>query len=267
MITIKIKDLELFANHGVLKEENALGQKFVISVEIDLHTRKTDLIDETINYAAVCEFTERFMRENTFALIETAAEELARGIIVNFPGAVRVKTEIKKPWAPIKMNVSYVSASTEQKWRRAFISIGSNLGDRRRHINNALDKIRENPFCKLRQVSDFIETEPVGYKNQNDFLNGCAEIETLFAPFELLDFLHECENSDGRTREIHWGPRTIDLDIIYYEDIILETEELTIPHKEMAKRRFVLEPLAQIAPNILNPLNGCTPGEMLERLT
>lgn len=266
MTTIKIENLEIFANHGVLKEENTLGQKFVISVEIDVPARLKDAIGETVNYAEVCEFTEQYMRGNTFALIETAAAALAREIMCRFPQAERTRVEVKKPWAPIKLNVEYVSAAVERKRSRAYIAVGSNMGDRRQHLNMAIAKIDENPFCRVLKRSDFIETKPWGNVKQNDFLNGCIEIETLLEPFELLEFLHECEDADGRTREVHWGPRTIDLDIIYYDDIVLVTDELTIPHKECEKRPFVLEPLAQLAPYKRDPLSGFTVREMADKL-
>ena len=118
-------------------------------------------------------------------------------------------------------------------------------------------------MCRVKKVSDFIETEPVGYKDQNDFLNGCVELETLYEPFELLEFLHIIEDDDGRTRDIHWGPRTIDLDIIYYDDIVMNTEKLIIPHKEMSKRFFVLKPLLDIAPDKCHPISQKTTKEML----
>lgn len=266
MTKIKIKDLLVFANHGVLKEENSLGQKFIVSIEIDAFTNMSDSIDNTINYAEVCEFVESEMQNNTYALIETAANKLAKSIMLNYPLSNAVRVEIKKPWAPIGKNLDYVSVEFESKWHTVYIALGANLGDRRGHLLSAVDKIRQNPICRVNKVSDFIETKPVGYKNQNDFLNGCMEIETLYEPFELLEFLHKIEDEDGRTHDIHWGPRTIDLDIIYYDDIIIYNEKLVIPHKEMCKRFFVLKPLSELAPDKRHPVSGKTAYEMIAEL-
>ena len=91
-------------------------------------------------------------------------------------------------------------------------------------------------------------------------------MQTLLAPFELLDFLHEIEDSDGRTRDIHWGPRTIDLDIIFYDDLVLSTPALTIPHKEMASRYFVLKPLSDLAPHMRHPSDGRSVSELLREV-
>ena len=109
-------------------------------------------------------------------------------------------------------------------------------------------------------------TEPYGYTEQDEFLNSVMKIRTILPPHELLDRLHELEQEANRVRVIHWGPRTLDLDILLYDDLILDDEELHIPHIEMHKRDFVLIPLAQIAPWVRHPVYNQTVQELLERL-
>ena len=266
MTTIKITDLEIFANHGVLKEENVLGQKFILSIELDIPTIGSDKLEDTIDYGAVCVFAEQFLQKKTYDLIETAAAKLAKRLMLRFPKAARVSVELKKPWAPVKMHVGCVSAKAEALWHKAYIAVGSNMGDRRQHVNRAKDAVDENRYCKVTKTAPLIETKPVGYENQNDFLNGCMEVQTLLEPFELLELLHKVEDDDGRTHDIHWGPRTIDLDIIFYDDIVLSTPALTIPHKEMTNRYFVLKPLSDIAPHMLHPSDGRSVTELLQSL-
>ena len=206
------------------------------------------------------------MQKKTYKLIETAASELAKRLMLEFPKAARAAVELKKPWAPVKMHVGCVSAKAEAVWHKAYIAVGSNLGDRRDHANRAKDAIGDSVFCNVIKTAPLIETKPVGYTDQNDFLNGCIEIDTLLEPFELLDLLHKIEDADGRERDIHWGPRTIDLDIIFYDDLVLSTPTLTIPHKEMTKRYFVLKPLSDIAPRLRHPSDGRSVMELLESL-
>ena len=110
-------------------------------------------------------------------------------------------------------------------------------------------------------------TPPYGVTDQPDFLNGCLKLRTLLYPYELLAELNRIEKEAGRERIIHWGPRTLDLDIIFYDDLISQEDELCIPHVEMHKRSFVLEPLEEIAPYKRHPGNGKTVRQMLEELT
>ena len=122
------------------------------------------------------------------------------------------------------------------------------MGDRMEYINQAINAIEVQDDTRVVHVSSLIETKPYGGVVQDDSLNGCIAIDTLKEPEELLDFLMDVEAQAGRVRTIHWGPRTLDLDIIFYDDLVLEEVDLCIPHVEMHKRKFVLEPLGEIAP-------------------
>lgn len=269
MDTITIKGLEVFAKHGVLKEENVLGQKFIIDAVMYCSTREaanTDDITKSINYAYVCRLIERVMCDNTFNLIETVAENIAEAILLEYRELQAVTVAVKKPWAPILMNVDTVEVKITRKRHRAYIALGSNMGDKRAHLEGAVKEIDEDRKCTVKKVSEFIVTEPVGGVMQDDFLNGCILIETLYTPHELLDFLHVVEKNHNRERKIHWGPRTLDLDIIMYDDIVMADDTLIIPHKEMTKREFVLKPLCEIAPYAVHPTKKMTVSELLEAI-
>lgn len=257
MDKITIDGLEIFANHGVLKEENILGQKFIVSAALFCDTRHagmTDELENSVNYAEVCKLIECEMRSNTFKLIEAAAERIAEQILLEYKSVREVTVTMKKPWAPICMSVDTVKVEITRKRHKAYIALGSNMGDTHRHLNEAVKEINADKRCAVKKVSDFIITKPVGGVEQDDFLNGCIEAETLYTPHELLELLHTIEAAHGRERKIHWGPRTLDLDIILYDDIIMYEDDLIIPHPEAEKREFVLKPLCQIAPYAIHPL-------------
>jgi 2-amino-4-hydroxy-6-hydroxymethyldihydropteridine diphosphokinase len=139
--------------------------------------------------------------------------------------------------------------------KQVFIGIGSNLGDRFENIQTAIKKIGEFERTKVLRVSPFYETIPVGFESVNLFLNGVIEIETDLIPSLLLEKLLLIEIKLGRTREVNQGyfDRPIDLDILIYDDLILKSEELIIPHPEISKRLFVLTPLRDLCPNLIIP--------------
>lgn len=136
---------------------------------------------------------------------------------------------------------------------KAFIGMGSNIGNREGYLNEAL-QLLNGEHSEVVRVSGFYSTKPVGYTAQEDFLNCAAELQTSFAPRELLEFLQTIENRLKRVRSIKWGPRTIDLDILLFDELIITGETLIIPHPRMHERLFVLVPLAEIAPHIIHPV-------------
>ena len=135
--------------------------------------------------------------------------------------------------------------------KQAWIALGSNIAPRETYLQQAIQMLNEHEEIKLNQVSTVYETEPVGYENQDQFLNLVAEIETSLDPMELLRICQKIEQDLGRKRIIRWGPRTVDLDILLYSTENMNVEELILPHPRMHERAFVLVPLADIAPELL----------------
>ena len=153
---------------------------------------------------------------------------------------------------PHEQSAVHRVSSTDEA-RTVFLSAGSNLGDRKEHILVGLRALEEAGVQRTR-VSSFFETEPVGNMDQPWFLNVALEATTSLAPQELLRRCQQIERSRGRIRTFQGAPRTLDLDILLYGDLILELPHLKIPHPRMAERRFVLEPLAEIAAQIVHPV-------------
>ena len=145
----------------------------------------------------------------------------------------------------------------------AYLSLGSNLGDREANVRKALDLLADR--MTLMKVSSLYETAPIGVTDQNDFFNAVALIETDLDPTDLLDAILDIEKIVGRVRNLRWGPRVIDIDILLYDDVEISTLELTIPHPEMMNRAFVLIPLAEIAPDLELP-GGLKPSEAIGKL-
>jgi 2-amino-4-hydroxy-6-hydroxymethyldihydropteridine diphosphokinase len=160
------------------------------------------------------------------------------------------------------------AAPLNQNSVQAAIGLGSNVGDRRAHIEAALVRIAALPGTELVAASDPIETDPVGPVAQGPYLNAAAVVQTRLPPRELLDALLTIERSRGRdrAREQRWGPRTLDLDLLLYGDRIVDEPGLTIPHPRLHERRFVLLPLARVAPELVVPTLGRTVGQLLTML-
>lgn len=130
---------------------------------------------------------------------------------------------------------------------RTFVGLGSNLGDRRAYLRDAIDSLPD-----VIAVSPVYETDPVGGPHQGPFLNLVVELDTTLAPTELLSVCHRIESAANRVRDEHWGPRTLDIDIIWMEGVELDTERLTIPHPRWRTRKFVMAPMRDLAPDLVS---------------
>ncbi len=147
-----------------------------------------------------------------------------------------------------------------------WLSLGSNLGARDNNLKTALRLLEELPDTILQKISSIAETEPWGYTRQPQFLNCAARIETSLSAEELLRACQNIERQLGRERDVRWGPRTIDIDIIFYGDFVIQQDHMKIPHIHAHERRFVLEPLQEIDPDILHPVLKMTVSQLLKRL-
>jgi len=147
-----------------------------------------------------------------------------------------------------------------------YIGVGSNLGDALRNCKQAVEEISRTDGISISAVSPFYSTEPVGYEDQNYFVNGALEIKTILPARAILQILQQIETGMGRTRGEKGSPRIIDLDILFYGQEIIRENGLSVPHPEMHRRRFVLEPLSQIASYFIHPVFGVSVRGLKERV-
>ena len=264
---IRIEKLGVFAHHGVYPEETKKGQTFYVNTVLYTDTHKAGISDElehTVDYGNVCHFITNWMQNNTCRLLEAVAERLARAILLQYGRVSAIDLEIVKPFAPVRLPFEGISVKIHRSWHKAYIALGSNMGNREKYLSGALEAMKTHPLMRLGEVSELIVTRPYGGGGQEDFLNGVAEVETLLDPEQLLETLHEMEKAAGRERPLRWGPRTLDLDILFYDQLVLESKDLVIPHPDMQNRLFVLQPLAEIAPYFRHPVLGKSVRELLE---
>ena len=270
MDIIKIEGLKCFAYHGVYPEENEKGQDFVLDIwlYIDLSAAgKTDNLELTVDYGELCEFAKKYVCENKFNLLETVVERLSRLIMIRYAKLLNgVKICMWKPNAPISASFKNVGVEVRRYWHDVFIGIGSNIGDREKYLRKGLQLLNLNSDVYIKTVSTFLETKPYGGVKMAPVLNGVVRIKTLLTPYELLKICNEIENKLGRERLIRWGPRTFDMDILFYDKIILENDCLTIPHIDIKNRDFVLKPMTEIAPGFVHPVYNKTMQDMLVEL-
>jgi 2-amino-4-hydroxy-6-hydroxymethyldihydropteridine diphosphokinase len=148
------------------------------------------------------------------------------------------------------------------KTYRVFLGLGSNVGQREKFLNRAVAELKNIRDTRIVWTSSVYETDPVGKTDQPKFLNAAAEIETQLGPKELFSELKVIEQKLGRTTTERWGPREIDVDVLLYDGLVFQDDEVTVPHPEMEKRKFVLIPLKEIAPDLVHPISGMTMEEL-----
>ncbi|WGV28904.1 2-amino-4-hydroxy-6-hydroxymethyldihydropteridine diphosphokinase [Halotia branconii] len=151
------------------------------------------------------------------------------------------------------------------KYKQSAIALGSNMGNSAKILAAAIDILAKTPSIVLQAKSSLYQTKAVG-PPQPDYLNGCALVQTEMPPQQLLNTLLAIEQKFGRVRQEHWGPRSLDLDLLLYDDLIWNTPTLQIPHPRMRERAFVLVPLAEIAPGWVEPISGCAIKDLVKEV-
>jgi len=246
---ITLREMKLYGYTGCLPEEKQKGQYFYVTVTMffkEIPAVLTDDLDDTVNYAEVYEIVKDMVSNSRFNLIEHLAHRIGREVISRYGSIDSVQVLIRKPDAPVDGMFESMDTSITVRRREVVIGFGGNMGDCEKNIISALNMIKDNPGIDLVRVSSLYKTEPVGYDDQDYFLNGCALVNTYLEPLELLHELQKIENELHRVRTVKNGPRTIDLDILLFSGMKIDSEELTVPHPRMWQRAFVLVPLKEI---------------------
>jgi dihydroneopterin aldolase/2-amino-4-hydroxy-6-hydroxymethyldihydropteridine diphosphokinase len=267
MDEINITGIEFYGYHGVLDSEKEKGQKFFIDCSFEVETSLcNDNLNKTVNYAEVTTELVSFAVKNRYDLIETLANNLAKDILLKFNTIKSITITVHKPNAPIPTKFDNVALTVTRGWHTCYLAVGSNLGNREENLDFAWNEINNHKEIVGISKSKYIETKPYGVTDQPDFLNGAIKIKTILTPYELLEFCNSTEVKNGRVRTRRWGERTLDVDILMYDDLVLFTDKLIIPHPEMYKRDFVLKPLTEIEPYLVHPILKSNVLELLKRI-
>jgi dihydroneopterin aldolase/2-amino-4-hydroxy-6-hydroxymethyldihydropteridine diphosphokinase len=248
---VSVKNLCLHGYHGVLPEEAKLGQRFYVDLDcvLDLEPcAEADDYSKTICYASLCDLAAEISARGPYRLIETLADRIARAVLGRFQPVREVIVKVRKPSAPISAKLDHVGVTITRKRRhRVGFSLGSNLGDKSANLRSALAHLNALEGLEVDRVSQFYKTAPWGKEDQDWFVNACATGWTTLHPLSILKAIKGIELRIGRIPAERWGPRIIEVDLLFVDDLQIKTTQLTLPHRELFNRAFFLVPLAEIA--------------------
>lgn len=254
---VEIEGLEVEAKHGCLDFEKTTPQKFVFDCRFwgDFSlAMSSDSLDRALDYGEAAKIIADVTVNNSFNLIERLSKEVLGSLSKKYPYLDKIDLKVSKPMAPIDIPKKSVAYFTSLCSRPVYLGLGSSMGDKSSYIDFAVNALAK--FGSVKKCSDKIVTKPYGGVAQNDFLNAVVLFNTFLNPSELLSAVNEIEAQAKRDRSVKWGDRTLDIDIISYDDIVMNTKRLTLPHVDFRNRGFVLYPLRQIAPDFVCPETG-----------
>jgi dihydroneopterin aldolase/2-amino-4-hydroxy-6-hydroxymethyldihydropteridine diphosphokinase len=257
---ITLTGLRAFAHHGVLEHERAEGQTFVIDLTIHLNLAKAaagDDLDQTVHYGVLAEQVVAAVERDPVDLIETVAERVAE-VALAYDSVELVEVTVHKPGAPISVPFADVSVTIFRGRPFSFgtpavVAFGSNLGDREDTILEAVSELASTPGVNLVALSPLVETIALRVDGLDPdaprYVNAVALVTSTLEPPALLEALQRIENAHGRERTERWGDRTLDLDLIDFGGVELQTADLTLPHPRAHERDFVLRPWLAVDPD------------------
>jgi dihydroneopterin aldolase / 2-amino-4-hydroxy-6-hydroxymethyldihydropteridine diphosphokinase len=259
MDRIEIRGLRVVGIVGALSEERIRAQPFEVDLDIVTDVTRagiTDALEDTINYALPVGMIENIIRDERHVLLEKVASRIAEEVLTD-PKALGVEVVVRKLHPPIPADMTSTAVRVQRNrahfarpprdMTRAYLALGTNLGDRRAYLRSAIDSLDG-----VVAVSHVYETDPVDTpEGSGRYLNMVVAVETDLDPFALLARCQHAEHDAGRVRSVRNAPRTLDIDVLLYGDVSVQSAELTIPHPRMWERRFVLAPLADVAPHLV----------------
>jgi 2-amino-4-hydroxy-6-hydroxymethyldihydropteridine diphosphokinase/dihydroneopterin aldolase len=250
-----------YGYHGVAAAEKETGRRYEVDCEIETNIAKaarSDHLDDAVSYLSVYKIVEEFLENHRYNLLETLAERLRREIQKR-TGASRVTLRVRKRIPPVPGNIDYVEVETSgeklevSNVANVFLGLGANEGDREANIKRAIDLLNQTGDIRIKAVSSLYESKAVGVPGQPNYVNCVIKVETGRDPHSLLKTTQSIEAALGRQPDTHTLPRPMDIDILLYGDIDLDSLDLMIPHSRLKTRRFVIEPLLEIDPDAIDP--------------
>jgi dihydroneopterin aldolase/2-amino-4-hydroxy-6-hydroxymethyldihydropteridine diphosphokinase len=254
---IAVQGISAHGRHGVLEWEKQLGQRFVVDLDLEVDLARPGASDDlahTVNYAEVAADVVGILAGEPLDLIEAVAQRIADAAL-RYPLVEAVEVTVHKPEAPV--GVPFTDVSVHIRRLRdvpVVLAMGANLGDAGSTLAAAVAALARVDGVRVDRVSPLFETDPVGGPDQPVYLNAVLLAHTRLAPHRLLAALHRVEANHGRVRDIRWGARTLDLDLVQYgdpttgDDIVSGDPDLTLPHPRAHERAFVLAPWASVDP-------------------
>ena len=268
---LRMRNMRFFARHGLFPAENELGQHFEVDLELHLDLSRAGRSDNpahTIDYPKVYALVEEVVLQRQFKLVEALAQHIADTVGKSF-APLNLTVRVRKPHPPLPAHFDGIEVELHRLlwlswslsgWAQTWATPLAN-------VQSAINALANAAPIRVIAVSSAYTSAPVGYLDQPHFTNAAAALKTLLPPRDLLAFLLDIEAAHHRRRRIHWGPRTLDLDILLYGERRLDDQNLTVPHAHLTKRRFVLTPLCEIAPALCHPRTNRPLADYLDRCT
>ncbi|MDR1150743.1 MAG: 2-amino-4-hydroxy-6-hydroxymethyldihydropteridine diphosphokinase [Clostridiales bacterium] len=255
---ITINKLFVYGYHGCRDHEREIGQSYRVTCKILQRDRlyRSDSVNETLSYSLLARDIHRTVREGSYKIVESCAKSIMTVLFTKYSLIDEIWLDVEKAATGAReMIIDSVVMSSHRKWNLVYLSLGSNMGDREKNLNTAIDILKENLMIRDVRVSSYYDTKPVGPVEQADFLNCVVELRTFMSAMETLETVLQIEKDMGRVREIPKGPRNIDLDILFFgNEVINGNIDLVIPHPRVQKRMFMLEPLCELNEEFIHPV-------------